>query len=132
LVGRNSHAIAGVIAGDKSIHITDAVDDTLPLIAQAQVCVAPILSGSGTRFKILEAWAAKRAVVSTVLGAEGLGAKHGEQLLLAERAETFSVSILNCLESPAVRTRLGEKGYALYKERYSWPAAWKALEQAGI
>ena len=70
-------------------------------LAEAKVCIAPLLSGSGTRFKILEAWAAGRAVVSTTLGAEGLGARDGEHLLLADDPDDFADAVLRLLERSA-------------------------------
>ena len=78
-----------VLAGDSRIQLVGGVDDAIAEIARARVCIVPLLSGSGTRFKILEAWAAERAVVSTRIGAEGLGARNGEHLLLAEDAGTL-------------------------------------------
>ena len=53
-------------------------------LAAARVVVVPLLSGSGTRLKIVEAWAAGRAIVSTTLGAEGLPARHEGNILLAD------------------------------------------------
>jgi glycosyltransferase involved in cell wall biosynthesis len=107
------------------------VDDAIPLLAAAKVCVVPLLSGSGTRFKILEAWAAGRAVVSTTLGAEGLGARDGEHLLLADDPDAFAQAVLRLWNDPALRSRLGDAGRALYDQRFTWPAAWRRLDEAG-
>ena len=95
------------------------------------MCIAPLLSGSGTRFKILEAWAAGRAVVSTTLGAEGLGARDGEHLLLADDPNDFADAVLRLCNDSSLRARLGDAGWALYRERFTWPAAWRKLEEAG-
>jgi glycosyltransferase involved in cell wall biosynthesis len=127
LVGRNPHAVEKVVAGDTRIHLVGPVDDALAEIARAQVCVVPLLSGSGTRFKILEAWASSRAVVSTRMGAEGLGARNGEQLLLAEDAVSFSKAIARVVQDADLRRKLGDAGRALYLEKFTWPVAWKAL-----
>lgn len=132
LVGRNARAVAALVAGDERISMTGPVEDALPFIARAKVSVAPVLSGSGTRFKILEAWAAARAVVSTTLGAEGLDARPGEHLLLADSPSAFAAAIIRLLETPDLRHRLGEAGRALYLERYTWPAAWQKLTDAGL
>ncbi len=132
LVGRNPHAVANMVAGDQRIRMTGEVGDALPLIAQAKVVVVPLRSGSGTRFKILEAWAAKRAVVSTTIGAEGLGAQDGRQIRIADDAATFQQTVDTALRSPAMRREMGDAGHALYRERFTWPVAWKALEVAGI
>ena len=98
---------------------------------EAKVCVVPLLSGSGTRFKILEAWAAGRAVVSTTLGAEGLGARDGEHLLLADDPDDFADAVLRLWNDPALRKRLGDAGWAHYRERFTWPAAWRKLDESG-
>jgi glycosyltransferase involved in cell wall biosynthesis len=132
LVGRNPHAVEAIIKGDRSVHVTGAVDDSLEEIRQAKLCVVPIISGSGTRFKILEAWAAGRAVVSTALGAEGLDARPGKHLLIANSPAAFSGTVLAALESLELRRTLGSAGRALYEQNYTWPQAWKALERAGI
>lgn len=132
LVGRNPHAIASLMHGDDRIRVTGAVDDAIAKLAAAKVCIVPLLSGSGTRFKILEAWAAGRAVVSTSLGAEGLGARAGEHLLIADDPESFAHAVIDALETPEQRRRLGENGRALYEQRFTWPAAWRDLESLGL
>ena len=132
LVGCNDHAVRPLVAGDDRILLTGPVDDAVAILASADVCVVPLLSGSGTRFKILEAWAAARPVVSTSLGAEGLGAKHEQHLLIADSPAAFAEATLRLLDDPALRRRLGEAGRELYLDRFTWPAAWRALESAGI
>ena len=71
---------------DPDIRVTGFVEDAVAVIAQAQVAVVPLLAGSGTRIKILEAWAAGTPVVSTTLGAEGLEYRDREHLVLADDA----------------------------------------------
>src|SRR5579862_255953 len=98
LVGRNPEAVAHLVAGDARIRVTGPVKDAVGALAEGKVSVVPLLSGSGTRFKILEAWAAGRAVVSTTLGAEGLGAREGEHLLIADDAESFANAVVKLLQ----------------------------------
>jgi glycosyltransferase involved in cell wall biosynthesis len=131
LIGSNPAGVAAFTGGDARIRVVGPVDDAIPLLAAAKVCVVPLLSGSGTRFKILEAWAAGRAVVSTTLGAEGLGARDGEHLLLADDPDAFAQAVLRLWNDPALRSRLGDAGRALYDQRFTWPAAWRRLDEAG-
>ena len=56
----------------------------------ADMAVIPIRFGSGTRIKIIEAFAHRVPVVSTTIGAEGLDALDGVHLLLADEPEAFA------------------------------------------
>jgi len=132
LIGRNPEAVAGMVHGDDRIKLIGPVDDAVEAIARAKVCVVPLLSGSGTRFKILEAWAAARAVVSTTLGAEGLGAKSGEHLSIADDPAEFADAIVRLLKDSEERRKLGEGGRQLYLDRFTWRAAWDQLERANL
>jgi len=132
LIGRNPEAISALVKGDARIRAIGTVEDAVAAIAAARVVVVPLLSGSGTRFKILEAWAAQRAVVSTAIGAEGLGARDGEQLLIADEPSSFSRAVQRLLDDRPRARALGEAGRGLYLERYIWPAAWRRLVAAGI
>jgi len=131
LVGSNPEAVASFTKGDSRIRVMGPVDDAVAHLAKAKVCIAPLLSGSGTRFKILEAWAAGRAVVSTMLGAEGLGARDGEHLLLADDPDDFADAVVRLWNDPSLRARLGDAGWSHYQERFTWPAAWGKLDEAG-
>ncbi len=132
LAGLHPEAIANVVKGDPRIRLTGPVQDAVAAIATARIAVVPLLSGSGTRFKILEAWAARRAVVSTGIGAEGLGARDASHLLIADDAEGFAAAVQRLLDDDSLAGSLAEAGHRLYLEKYTWPAAWKTLGPAGI
>ncbi|MGH9594667.1 MAG: glycosyltransferase [Bryobacteraceae bacterium] len=131
LIGRNPAAIAHLVAGDPRIRVIGPVEDAVAALAEAKLCIAPLRSGSGTRFKILEAWAAGRAVVSTTIGAEGLGARDGEHLLIADDPRAFADAIARLLADAPLRRRLGDAGNALYHGRFTWRAAGRRLEEVG-
>ena len=128
LIGRNEHAVRNHTDGDARIETSGPVADAIAELAAAQVVVAPLLAGSGTRLKIMEAWAAGRAVVSTTVGAEGLEARDGEHLLLADDASAFAAAVSRLLESEPLRRALGAAGRRLYESHYTWDAAWSGLE----
>jgi polysaccharide biosynthesis protein PslH len=128
LIGRNPEAVARWTSGDPRIRVIGPVADAVAEIARAKVVVVPLLSGSGTRFKILEAWAAQRAVVSTPLGAAGLSAIDGQHLILREGAEALADAVMGLLADRSRRAALGHAGRQLYLDRFTWPAAWSALE----
>jgi glycosyltransferase involved in cell wall biosynthesis len=128
LIGKNPEAVERWTAGDPRIQVTGPVEDAVAEIARGRVAVVPLLSGSGTRFKILEAWAAGVPVVSTTLGAEGLGVSHGEHLLLADDVPAMVRAIDQVLKSPAVGERLAHAGRSLLEKEFTWDAAWKSFE----
>ncbi|MGV8840738.1 MAG: glycosyltransferase [Bauldia sp.] len=80
--------------------------DILPVYRDASVAVAPIRAGGGTRVKILEAFALGRPVVSTTMGAEGLGVEHGRHLLIADTAVAFAEACASLLDDPELAARL--------------------------
>jgi glycosyltransferase involved in cell wall biosynthesis len=127
LVGKNPQAVEKFTRGDARIELSGPVDDAITELARAKVALVPLLAGSGTRFKIIEAWAAGVPVVSTPLGAEGLPARDGEHLLVAGDARGFQEAVSALLADPALRDRIGRAGRYLYECEFTWNAAWKAL-----
>lgn len=83
-----------------SIDLIGFVDDIGEPLARYAVFVCPILSGSGVRVKLLEAFSAGIPVVSTRLGAEGLASKDGEICALADDAASFARHVVDLLRDP--------------------------------
>ena len=132
LVGRNPQGVARHVRGDARIEVIGPPEDAIAEIAKARVVVVPLLAGSGTRIKILEAWAAGRSAVSTTIGAEGLRARDGQHLLLRDTPDSFAAAVSGLLASPEERLRLGAAGRALWEREFTWPRAWEVLSQCGL
>ena len=128
LVGKNPEAVLRWISGDARIEVRGPVPDAIPELARAQVAVAPILAGSGTRLKILEAWAAGVPVVSTRLGVEGLPAEDGCHVLLADNGTDFAQAISRILECRELQQKLAGSGRRLVEDRFTWEQVWKILD----
>ena len=128
LVGKNPGAVTEFIAGDPRIEVSGPVEDAVAELARSRVAVVPLLAGSGTRLKILEAWAAGVPVVSTPLGAEGLGARDGVHLLLADGAPEFTEAVSRLLACTNTRASLAIGGRLLLQKEFTWAAAWRKLE----
>jgi glycosyltransferase involved in cell wall biosynthesis len=128
LVGKNPRAVAKIVSGDARIELRGPVEDAVLELSRAQVAIVPLLAGSGTRVKIIEAWAAGVPVVSTPLGAEGLGCVAGKHLLMAEGALAFQDAVSSLLASPALRDRIGRAGRYLFEREFTWESAWKSLQ----
>jgi glycosyltransferase involved in cell wall biosynthesis len=96
-------------------------------IARSRVAVVPLLSGSGTRLKILEAWAAGVPVVSTTVGAEGLPLRDGETGILADGAAAFAAAVTRLLACMETRHKLGDAGRLLLEKEFTWETSWSSL-----
>jgi glycosyltransferase involved in cell wall biosynthesis len=127
LAGRDASPELRASLAAAGVEVWSPVADMREVLAGASVVIVPLRSGGGTRLKILEAFGAGRAVVSTALGAEGIEAEHGHQLLIADSAERIAADVAALLDDPARRSALAANGRALAEERYGWDAIAGAL-----
>ena len=114
--------LLAAVGGDRRIHVTGRVEDIRPHVHQGAVYVVPLRIGGGTRLKIFEAMAMGKAIVSTMIGAEGLPVRDSTHLLLADRPEDFAHKVVSLLRQPALRHRLGLTARSLVEQNHSWSA----------
>lgn len=120
IVGKRPHPRLDVLREIPGIIITGAVPDTRPYIRAAAVYIVPLWVGGGTRFKILEAGAMGKAIVSTSLGAEGF--PNVEQaVMLADNAVAFADACITLAKNIAVREEAGAQAQAFVRA-YDWQA----------
>jgi glycosyltransferase involved in cell wall biosynthesis len=90
--------------------------------------VVPLRLGGGTRLKIVEAMAMGKAIISTTLGAEGIEAVPGRDILIADEPVSFADAVSRLLAEPSLAARIGQSARQLAVERYAWSGAAWALE----
>ena len=127
LVGRGVTPEVAALAGP-GVEVTGPVADVRPHLLAATVFVAPVRFGTGMRGKTLEALAMGRPVVTTSVGAEGLGATSGRHLLVADRAADIAAAIVRLLDDAALAADLGRGGRALVETCFGWDAIAEAHE----
>jgi glycosyltransferase involved in cell wall biosynthesis len=124
LVGRHpTPAMLAAAKVDPAIVVTGAVPSVMPYFHSEAIAVVPLAFGSGTRLKILEAFAAGVPVVSTAKGAEGIDAKDGYHLLLRESPAALAAAAVQLWEDAALRSRMVANAGLLVAGEYSWPVA---------
>jgi glycosyltransferase involved in cell wall biosynthesis len=123
IVGKNPSERVRRLATVPGIHVTGAVPDVQPYLRDAAAVVVPVLTGGGTRLKILEAMAAQRAVVSTSIGAEGIDAVDGRDLLLADGPDEFAARCVDLLRDRTLRERIAAAGRVRVLQKYDWKHA---------
>ncbi|MEO0456012.1 MAG: glycosyltransferase family 4 protein [Cyanobacteria bacterium P01_A01_bin.114] len=117
-------------AADPDIVVTGEVADVRPYLATASVMGVPLQSGSGTRLKLLEAFAAGCPVVSTPKGAEGLAVADGQQLYLRSTPAAIAAAVLDLWEHPDQGQRLAQRAYECLLQDYAWSAVATRVEAA--
>ena len=123
IVGKNPPPEVWKLGELPGVTVTGTVPDVRPYLAASAVAIAPLQIGSGTRVKILEAFAMRKAVVSTTLGYEGLAVESGKHLLKADQPEEFVQTVVELLDNPSRCIALGNAGRALVEAEYSWEQA---------
>ena len=128
IVGGSPPASLIALAGPR-IEFAGFVPDLRPHLAEAAVVVVPLRIGGGTRLKIVEAMAMGKAIVSTSLGAEGIEAVPGRDILIADEPAAFADAVGRLLAEPDLAVQIGSSARQLSEARYSWSSASRALER---
>lgn len=114
---------------NNNIIVTGYVKDLREYIMKAEVFVCTVKTGTGTRFKILQALAMKKPVVSTRAGFEGLDGKNGKEILLADTVGAFAESIIELFNDNDLKRKIGQAGRELVEVKYSRSALKASLEK---
>lgn len=112
------------------VELTETVADTREVIAKAAVCVVPLRIGHGTRFKILEAAAMGKPVVSTRVGAEGLSFVPDREILIADGPAQFSNRVTDLLNDSVKRAQVGEAARRRVESSHSHSVLREALRSS--
>jgi glycosyltransferase involved in cell wall biosynthesis len=104
----------------KNVKAIGFVDDLRNYIRASEVSIAPMVSGSGIKNKILEAWALGQPVVATHLGAKGIFCKNEENILLANNSKLFSKQVIRLLSDKNLKDKIAKEGRKHVIMNYSW------------
>jgi glycosyltransferase involved in cell wall biosynthesis len=115
LVGRH----AGGLAEAPATRLAGPVADLRPWYGGADVVVAPLWHGGGTRIKVLEAFAYGRPVVATPLAVSGINVRNGREVLLADSPQALADAVSTLFENPALGARLCEHAGLAVTERHA-------------
>lgn len=131
VVGRNpSEQLSMLASGDNRITLTGRVEDIRPHVHSGEVFVSPLLSGSGTRLKILEAMALGIPVVTTTIGLEGIEATHGTHCLVADSPTAFAEAVVTLRRDAELSSRIVTAANELVSGSYSWERSTNTMRQA--
>lgn len=94
----------------------------------ASVFVSPLRGPGGTRLKHFGAMAARLPLITTTVGAEGLGAKDGKEIIIRNKPEDLAKAVIDILKNPAKAKAISENARKLVEEKYSWPKMAELLD----
>lgn len=114
----------------KKLIFTGYVDNLASYLSASDIVIVPLVSGSGTRLKILEAASCSRPIVSTKKGAEGLNFLDSEEILLSEKVDgDFIEAIEKLTEDEELREEIGKNARKKIEQQYSWGEEIKKFDE---
>jgi len=113
---------------ESSIEVMGAIEDIRDAFATAHVLLAPIRSGKGTRYKVLEAMITGTPVVATTLASEGLDLVDGKNVLIADSSSGLAKATVRLLRDKDLQKKLGKAGEDIVRDGYSWDTIAKELD----
>jgi len=131
IVGARAPAELIDLAADLGqVELAGFVADLATIYSETAAFIVPLHAGGGMRVKIVDGWAHALPIVSTSLGAEGIDARPGENILIADSAEEFAGRVLNLLSEPDLAEAIGMAGRKTVETQYDWRtryAAWDII-----
>lgn len=112
------------------VNFIDSPVDLAPIYQAHALSIVPVFEGSGTRGKILESLAHERILVSTTLGAEGLGLTEKEGVICRDDSLSFAREIEIWVKNREGRSRLGSAGRQKVHNEYDWQVVARELKEA--
>jgi len=111
------------------VSVAGYVRDVRPYLSRAAVCVVPLRIARGVQNKILEAMACGRPVVTTSRALEGIEARAGRDLLVADEAGSFADLTVELLQDEKLRERIGRQARVLVEDRYRWERCLRPMDE---
>lgn len=119
VAGAGASEVPARLGTEPEIEVVGEVAEVAPYYEEADVVIAPIRAGGGTRIKILEAFSFRRPVVATSLAAEGLHVSDGVELLLADSPAEFARACTELLQSSEMRASVARRAFDFVSSRHS-------------
>lgn len=127
IVGNNPPAEVQALASAQVL-VRGWVPDTVPHLDAARISVAPLRVGAGMKGKVGEALSHGLPVVTTPIGAEGMGLVDGREVLIADNADAFANAIVRLYRDRPMWERMAQAGRQSVESRYGIAAVVRILQ----
>ncbi|HEX8514723.1 MAG TPA: glycosyltransferase [Bacteroidia bacterium] len=105
------------------------VDDVRENYAKSKILVAPMQISIGLQNKLLEAMAMQIPCVTSSLANNALGAKHDEQIMVADEPRQYALQIMELLNNEAKAKQIAQNGYRFAVNNFNWTGTTGMLEK---
>jgi len=129
IVGKNPPDSLQQLHGRNGIEVLGYVSDLSQILNETAVFIVPLRAGGGMRVKILDTWCWGLPIVSTCIGAEGIEVRAGENILLADEAQSFADAVLRLVNDTGFNQRLRQQGRNWVEEKYDWRRIYTAWDE---
>ena len=100
------------------VDVVGEVPNAKEFVANHDIAIVPLLSGSGIRIKIIESMALGKAVITTMVGAEGILYDEDVNIIIADNKAQMAEAIRRFSENPALAVEVGKAARKLVEEVY--------------
>ena len=141
VLAKQPHVLVKIVGGkpdqrllDKAAQIpqvvfTGFVKDLEPLFNEARVSLAPLRFGSGIKVKVLNSMCRGLPIVTTSIGAEGIDARHMQELAITDSASDMAQAIDTLLTDRAAWQALEQGSRNKVREKYTWEKVLGAMRE---
>lgn len=129
VIGKQPPDFGGFGIPSANLDVTGYVADPMPYLEETAAFIVPLHAGGGMRVKILDAWKWGVPIISTTVGAEGIHAMPGENILIADAPDDFAKAVILMLENPDRGKHLAQSGRVWVKQRYFWQTTYQQWDQ---
>ncbi len=118
LAGRNAPDWFERLIKLEGVEYLGEINDAYDFINSKAVMVVPLFSGSGMRIKIIEGMALGKPIVTTDIGTEGIPTENGQNILIANDADSFIDAIDQLINDRGLSDRIGTNAIGFIQEKY--------------
>lgn len=129
IVGKNPTEKILSLQKQPGVEVKSDIDDIRTAFAAADVMLAPIRNGRGTKYKVLEAVATKTPVVATPLAVEGLDLLDKKEVFIGEGAAVLADKTIQLLSSRDLGKKIASQAYRILKTKYNWGVISQQLDK---
>jgi glycosyltransferase involved in cell wall biosynthesis len=128
VVGARPAGAVRRLARDPAIIVTGRVPDLRSWLGRAEVAIDPLRIGAGLQNKVLEGMAMALPMVITSIANEGIGARAGEHVLVADTPDAFATAVIGLLREREQALVLGQRARRFIVQHWSWQKHFDDLE----